>query len=297
MDPAVKNLSHCALLFQICGHQYFSVKSLSSRNQSQYPSWGYTTYFFIVFITLTSKIIIFVLLASSEEVEVELSPKTAVNYIVQHSMYFGLIFIIFIGIIQSFATTPLTKQIFINSIRISSLSQKEFSYMFDYQDLKKKNLKYLIFLILSWTPIEIIFFSLLRRFDEKAFSITLMVILPIFYLRATAFKFVFHVEMINYQLENILKLLSKAISEDETFGGGVRLFIKPVKIKTVPEITMKIKNLRKILNIVYENSELVNRTNGLTILSLVAVMVINITGSGELQSIAKLRVFAYKNVF
>ena len=288
MDSTVKNLGHCALLFQICGHQYFSVKSLlSNQNQlavnQKYPSWGYTFYFFIVFTTLISEVLIFVSIASSEDVEVELGPKTAVNYIVQHSMYCGLIIIIFIGIIQSFATTPLMKQIFKNAMKISRLSQKEFSHTFDYNELKQKVIRYSLFLILSWVFIEIIFFLFLRRFDKKAFRATLMAILPMFFLRITGFKFIFHVNMINHQLKNILKLLPQVFKESKTFGDGFRLFIKPVKIKAVPDITIKMKHLRKMLNIVYENSELVNKTIGLTVLSVVAVMVIVITASGGLQ--------------
>lgn len=285
MDPVVTYLSHCASVFQTFGHQFFSVRTLSTHNQNQYPSWGYTAYFIFVFVTLTSQMVTFASFVSSEDKEENLNPKTVLNYVVQHSMYVGLILITCVSLIQSYAVTPLTKKIFLNCIKIAKISQQEFSYTIDHRLIRRKVLSYFISIVLFGLISQILLYFFQTFFgDEKAFLRTCFSILPLIFLKTTAFKFVFYVNMVNYQLATVRKLVLKIPSGAMKAPNHVGFYVKAVKPSKPSGTTKHIRNLRKMFNVICENSELINRSMGMTILSVFTVMVIVITATGEMKS-------------
>jgi hypothetical protein len=285
MDPTVKYLSHCAALFQICGHQFFSVKTLSSQNLNQYPSLFYSVYFIFVFVALTSQMVVFALFASSDDIEVKLSPKTVLNYVVQHSMYVGLILIICVSAIQSYFATPLTRKIFWNCIKIARMCQEEFSYTIDHRLIRRKVFAYFTFVVSFKLFFDMVLCFFQRTFEEEnVFARTFFAVVPLLYMYTTSFKFIFYVKLVNYQLLSLQKLVLQIPSAKTNFPGRVGFYVKTIRPNKSIATAKKIVNLRKIFNVIYDNSEFINRSMGITVLTIVAVMVIVITASGYVNN-------------
>lgn len=272
-------LSHCSTLFQLFGNQYFSVRTLTDGNQKNFPTLGYTIYFICAFILLTGDMASYSILASSEETKEMLTAKTLLTLLVQHSMHFGLLIIIFVSLIQSYVSTPLTKKFFLNSIKIASISHYELSHPIDHQRIRREVIRYFFFLILIYILSENILYFYERFFDEsKSYAKTLVAFLPLIYLNTTSFKFIFHVKLVNFHLENVNELIKESFQSPSKLNEKVKL-VKPMKIQT-DELSVKLQNLRKIYNIIFENSEIINRTLGKTIFTLLVAMVLAITSSG-----------------
>jgi hypothetical protein len=225
--------------------------------------------------------IIFASYASSEQIESTLTAKTVLNYIVLHSMYSGLILIIFVSFIQSYASTPLIKKIFLNCLKISEMSQREFGYRMDYRDLRQKFFKSLIVVVAIGSLSDVTLMTFLYFFDVFSLKPMLIAYAPISYSWITAVKFTFYVRLISYQLETILELLPRIFKGPTELSPSSELFLLSVRPKPSSDITSRIKSLRKMLNIVYENCELVNRAVGATVLTIVVVTVIAITALGR----------------
>lgn len=280
MDSVVKYLSLCATLFQIFGHQYFSVATLTPENQRKLPSIGYSIYFAFVFVTLTGLMVIFASYASSEAVEEKLSSKTVLNYLIQHSMYAGLILIICVSLIQSYIATPLIKKFFLNCIRIARMSQQSFQHSIDHRRIARNIFKNFFYIMIFFLATQNILYIVERIFNESTDNfIIIFAAVPLLFLNVTAFKFAFHVKMVNFHLETLDDLL-REIFDCPKIIVRLLLQVSTVKPSRTIDYSIKLKNIRKILNIVYENAEIVNRGLGATVLTIVSVMVIVITATG-----------------
>jgi hypothetical protein len=278
MDPVVKYLSHCSILFQLFGHQFFSVKTLSNENQKKFPSLTYTIYFVFVFIVLTSQMIIFSSFAA-EEIHVELSAKTALTSAVQHSMYIGLILIICVSLTESFSSTPLIKKFFLNCLTVAKMCQDEFNKPIDHRRIRGNVLRHFLFIILFLVVSQNLLYIYEKYFNQpRAFFQTICAILPMTYLNTTGFKYVFYVKLVNFHLETIYEILPEMFNSPKSLENI--LIIKPQRTYKSTSFCIKIRNLRKMYNIVYENSQIINKAMGKTVLTIVTVMVIVITASG-----------------
>lgn len=99
--------------------------------------------------------------------------------------------------------------------------------------------------------------------------------IPILLLFMIIYKFVFYVDMVNNQLEFVVKLLDKTFQPEEVKVVGEMCFKN-----TLDDPLKKLRAIRKVYNIIFESGALVNRSNGLTILILLMDLVIAITASG-----------------
>jgi hypothetical protein len=276
-DP-VKYLGHCAGIFQVFGHHYFPIRSLSYTNQHEFPSWSYTAYFGIVFVTLTTLMVMVATFAASDEVGETLSAKTVLNQAVQHSMYIGLILIICVSLIQSFVSTPLTKKFYLNCLKIARMCKNDFHHTVNYLRLRNNAFRYLLLttLLLLVTQSAVYFFD--KIFFREKFWPTCIAVSPLLFLNATAFKFIFFVKLVNFHLEIVDDLIQEIFNRP--LFERLKLHVTLVQPKTTSVMELKVRNLRRIFNIVRENSEIVNRSMGVTVLIITAVMVIVITASG-----------------
>ncbi|CRK88200.1 CLUMA_CG001981, isoform A [Clunio marinus] len=105
MHSAVKYLSQCATIFQLFGHQYFSVKNLSDENLNRQPTIGYKIYFTLLFSLLVILSTIMVALLSADYKVDKITAKVIFSAAVTHSMLACLILIIVMSFVQSFTTT------------------------------------------------------------------------------------------------------------------------------------------------------------------------------------------------
>lgn len=280
MNSAVKCFSHCALPFQVFGLQYFSVKTLSTENESTMPSLAYTIYFFLAFIVLTGQMAIFGYFAMSD-VDETLSAKTVVNYFVQHSMYIGLFIIIWVSLIQAYASTPLTKKFFLNSVQISKMCAKDFDFLVDHEQIRRKVLKlFLLFIVFFFTFQCLMCWYEIGFEQSSVFVRTFSSILPLVFLNVAGFKFIFLVKSINFYLEAVADITLKVLKPFMTIGENFDFFMVVKTKKPSSELSKKIKNLRQIYNVINENAEIANRSMGATVLTVFTVMVTVITASG-----------------
>lgn len=239
----------------------------------------------LVFVFLTVQMIIFATFAFSEDIQEKLNAKTVLNLVVQHAMYAGLILIIFVGFIQTYTTTPLAKRIFLNCIKITEKIQQDFCHFVNYKPIRRKVINYFVFIIIFIFCSQLFMHSVESFFKEKTtFLRTCFAIFPLIFLHTTAFKFVFYVSLVNNQLEIVGKLIPELISVEPKVFNRLGFYVKPVKSNKSFEIMKNIKNIREIFNVICENTELINRSMGITVLSIIAVMVVAITASGISQS-------------
>lgn len=136
MSTAEAVLSNCCSFFQPFGLIYFSIKNLSQKTAHEYPTIYYTIYFVIIFVTLTTQagfLAYFILIDDPEK----FNAKNALNYIVQHSVWHGLILILYVAFIQSYSATPKLKKTFIKFMEISNSFRRDFQHNVDYKCLQK----------------------------------------------------------------------------------------------------------------------------------------------------------------
>lgn len=115
--------------------------------------------------------------------------------------------------------------------------------------------------------------------EEGAFTRMCLAAPPTIFLGMAAFKFVFLVKVINFHLENFIKLVTEIFDSPPIIENS-NLNLIFVKSNKKRDFSIKLKALRRIYNLIYENCEVINRSMGKTVLTIVSVMVIAITASG-----------------
>jgi hypothetical protein len=101
--------------------------------------------------------------------------------------------------------------------------------------------------------------------------------IPLAFIGITVAKYIFFVIVINAQLNQIKNFLEKILM-GRNFCGLIQVLSKRSKPEVLFEV--KMKNLLKIYNLIYENSRLVNESMGLTTLVIIFIIVVTITGTG-----------------
>lgn len=282
MNSSLKYLSCFAIIFQICGLQYFAINTLSCDNQKKGPSKFYKVYFVLVFVILTGQMAIFASVASAQYIDMPLNAKTVINYIIQHSMYIGLIIIICVSLIQSYTSTTLLKMFYLNYIEIARICVTSFRHRIDHQRIHKEIFKFFLFVMSFYFGAHCIVNT--YELSTVGFSSkNLLSFMPLVFLDITVFKFIFCVKLVNFQIEKICELLTDIFSPPLSIIDNVNIYVKPrnsLKLKKKFEMSIKIKNLKRIYYIVVENCDIINRSMGFTVLCIVSVMVIVITSSG-----------------
>lgn len=272
-------LGHCSTLFQIFGQQYFSVRTLKKENQKNFPSIGYTIYFVVAFVVVMGEIVIFSTIALSDGVQQTLSQKTVLNVVVQNSMYVGLVVIIFVSLIQSFVSTPSTKKFFLNCVKIARISHYDFGHPIDHRRIRQKVFRHFLLVLLLYFASENFLYFYEKFFNQfESFLKTATSFLPLMFLTTTCFKFLFYVKLVNDHLENINTLIKGMFESQSTAPLKIK-FVQPIKSQPV-DLSIKILNLRRSYNIIIENCEIINRTLGKTVFTILVAMVIANIASG-----------------
>lgn len=221
-------------------------------------------------------------LAHLEESREALSAKNFLNIAVRYAMYFGLVFIICISLIQSYAMTASMKQFYRNCIKIARMFEVKCSVTIDHRQVKRSLIRKMIFVVVYFVVVESFVYSMDVYFDKKLrpFLKIAAAFFPSMFLATIALKFMFFVQMINLHLVTYNKALKKLFQPYTTqkLANIVNtIVVTPVNVDEIEVTGLKLRNLRNIYIAISENVEIVNQSMGATILTVIVVMVITFT--------------------
>lgn len=271
-----KNLSHCAGIFQFFGLLYFPVKLLNTSDFKRFPTRRYTFYFFIIFLLITALTSHFAISITNEPTD-SLSARTALSYIMQHLLFALMIIVLVIAFIQSYLATPKLKKIFHNMTKFSEFCELNFNLKADYNAVKINLFKFFVKFLVSnlFSHVVLILYGAYHNLSY-AFKSGAIGFIPITFLGMILVKFYFLTSTINYQLQIIHALLRNTLQRRNIF-----IQVMPKKLfMTLNPFEIQLKYLMKVYILVYENSLLINRTMGITILAQVLICVLTLISGG-----------------
>lgn len=276
-----EDLNSCSILFELTGLQYFSLKSLTKDNVENRPSISRTAYMLVLFVFINSLAVSYVHHDHSI-IKGDLTSKNLIMFVIKHSMNVGLVAILSVNLLQSYATTKSIKKIYLNSEEIARLCLK-FKLNIDFKKIKKDAWKRI------WMMSGVIFVmhgSVILAHINCPNNVLQQIlgILPIFFMLMIAFKFVFYVNIVNHQLQLLEKLFEDSMQNDpvKVIESNIDVYLTQVKSsKPVDDTRLnKLRVVWKIYNVIYDNATLINQSIGLTVLALLMGLVIALTVSG-----------------
>jgi hypothetical protein len=200
--------------------------------------------------------------------EKRITAKTGFNFMIRLLMNFGLIATVIIGIIESFVKTNQLKEVYHMIEEVSTMCLAYFDHKTNYQSFKKG---WVIKICISFSLLFLVYGSLVVnnvKHGRKALPFVIAFV-PILFVGLLVFKLSFHYDLVNFQLENIRKMMSKEV------------FMK-VNTTNVVSIRHSLQSralgLRKIYNLIFDISEIVNNFlaySALCIVVILTVVVIN----------------------
>lgn len=273
-----KELNPCLIIFELMGMQYFSLKHSNRNNFSNRPTNYRRAHMLIMSLFLSLFVASFILTVDVIEID-KVTPKRILMFAIQSYLKFGLIFVVFIGAIQSYASTKNFKRFFMNLKEIANLSFREFNLDIDFKLLKKESLRRTAIVLICFFSSHSVVCYLTFVAEGKVFDyseFTIATTLVVFIVMIT-YKFVFYVCMINYQLMFLNKILGKIFKQEHV---AVVNNINFQLLTNTETSTRKILQARIIFKKIYENSCLINKSIGLTFLILLINTVVALTSAG-----------------
>lgn len=256
------------VIFELMGMQFFSLKKLSRLNAYERPS---VFRVLLVFLVIFSVICFLMFLMTSlpgcipQEKKV-IDAKNVLMFSIAQTMQLGMIISVICCVLQSYFSSKDVKKLFLNSREMVESMFREFDIVVDFEEIKKAAWK-------RFAVMTIFFLSIhgWMTYCSRNSSIMLLTsfcVAPVsIFLVLTVYKFIFFVVMVNRQLEGLTFTLTKIF--DEKMGEVEHLHVQIISLKQTRsnhERLVKIQAARKIYNLIHENSELVNSSNGLTVL-------------------------------
>lgn len=265
-------MSQMCLIFQVFGLLYFSINQLSWKTVDVFPPVGYTAYFVLLLVILTAQTAVLTLFVSSS-INIVLNVKSALNYIVQHSFYHGLVLLLIIGFIQSYLSTKMLRRIFINFFKISDLFSSNLQYNLDFSSVKLKLYKKLFCFFAFYVLFQIAGYSHDRLLGISNILNTLLSVLPVMFLSMISFKFVSLVSLVNYVLSHLIQVLSMVFF----MTNEPKLVMVHSKYEANER---KLMVMRRIYIILQENVELINTSMGLSLLFIFLLLALGLVVCG-----------------
>lgn len=266
------------VMLELTGLQYFSLKTISKENFKQRPSVLRLVQMLFLLTVITSSVVIFII-SDHSHYAARLSAKNVMMYAIQHSMNINLVLVAGSCLVQSFVSTRSTKKIFLNLREISELCFRDFKVPFDFVALKRASWKRFFFMIIGFS----IMHGALALNYSKQPDVMLQIAfgtLPMLFLNFVSMKFIFYVNLVNFEL-NLLGHLMKNIFKPKTLRVYDLISVKTLISVDPHNVKLrKLQTARKIYNLIYETGNLVNDSNGLTVLIFLTSFVIALTASG-----------------
>lgn len=275
-----EELNSSLVIFELMGLQYFSLKQLSKENQNDRPTVVRTIYMVVLLVLVSTLMLVFIW-TNNNMAQEHITAKNVLMFMVQNSMNVGLFLVVCTSLIQSFMSTRLVMKIYFNIKDMLHLYLQEFGDVVDFKKVRRASLKR-VFTMLTFffiTHGSTTFISM-KSYDDVV--IMLIGAIPLFFLLMVVFKFIFYVEMVNSQLKFLNEILMKVWTCQSTkFIDNIYFQVTKVKsVKTFEDPLRKLRVLRRIYNIIHENGNLINDSNGLTILTMLVCLVAALTASG-----------------
>lgn len=280
MSQVFEELSPVLQVLELFGLQSFSLKSLTVKNLKKNPSLGRFMYLVLWLIALPTITVFRVLGDDSVGSQSPVTPRSILMFVIIHSMNLGSMLVVFCSLFQSFACTQKVKKIFLNTRNIIQICQDEFKIVIDAKKIKVNALKRLITAVVVTSSLHAT--VILIQFETVAdlFDMTLGLV-PIMFLVLVVYKFVFFVCMVNNQLEFIKALLEKMFKQELIkIIDNINFHLTAVKPATADGPLRKLRVITKVYATIYENGNLINESNGLTVLVLLMSLVIALTVAG-----------------
>jgi hypothetical protein len=268
-----RELNGPLLVLEIAGLQHFSLKSLHKKSFSLFR--GFYLFLLILFLLLIA-----VSLGNSSFflMKEKLTAKNALLFTILSGMSIGMTLVVFTSLIQSFISINNEKNIFVNGDKIISLIRSEFSSAFNFNNVKCSAWKKLIWMTFGFVIIHVI--ALAQMNSTKSQVACLMGVPTVFYIFLTVYKFTFYIDMINHQLATLGGLLTKIFDNKpiQVISIGQISFMKPTEVIASP--MRRLRAVRNIYNVIQQNANLINASNGLSVLILITCLVVSLTIMG-----------------
>lgn len=273
-DIMEEDIGSSLLVFELLGLQCFSLKHLTSENLNQRPTILRTIYMFVLcccILVLTACYVSHDRMFLMEN----RTPKDILVFIISNSMNVGLILVVLTSFIQTYTSTKTIKRMFLNTKEITRICFNEFIVVCDFKKSKeaawKRILKGVIFLAVLHVAMTL---SQIKTSESNI--VMAFAIVPTSYLLMIVFKYVFYVGIVNQQLLVLQKFLEKL------FDAQVKI-VENVNICAISSAIDPYRKLRaawKIYNIIYENGAMINESQGLTVLVILASLIVALSVSG-----------------
>ena len=276
-------LNSSLFILEMTGLQYFSLKLLVKDNSKDKITKYRLVYMVFLFFFVLTFVIAFVMADNIFVIE-SLTAKNVVMFAIQNSVNFGLILVVCTSFIQSYTSTEHIKKFYLNTKEISRLCLQEFKVSIDFKKIKFSIWKRLTLMMTFFLSLHIIVGFFHIKYLNEVYVLFVGMI-PLLFFLMIVFKLTFYVELINRHLEFLEKLVSDIsmyqpikIIDNINFHLVTVKTVKPVKQPEDP--LRKFQITRKVYNLIYENGVLINDSNGLTLLILLACTVVSLTTCG-----------------
>lgn len=198
-------------------------------------------------------------------------------------MFAFLTLVTCVSLIQTYIATPRTKKFFMNLFEISELCQQDFNYRLDRKVVVNLVFIHAAFIVLFFvvTQNSMFLFEKFNRQQQIPFTKTVCAIFFYVYLYAVDLKFCFMVNMVNFDLGVICKLIEATFHPAISNVGNLNINIKQVTARNIiKEYEKKILKVRRIYKLISENAEIINRSMGITVLMITLASIVSITVTG-----------------
>lgn len=268
MDSVVKDLNDCALIFQILGHFFFSIKNVSFRIRDRWPNYKHTFYFIFLFLFLPSSMILFITTRKSSEHTKPVTAKTFLNVVFFDATFGGWVLELCVILLQSYLSTPLTRRFILNCLKIAETCQNDFQHVMDHKPIRNKLARQTLFLVayFSGTIFFHFFFSKHYFINHSFESEYLLIICPLIFATTFVLKFNFHVWIINSQLEAICAIVLNFFPKLPFTGIVNVVSVKPLTVKSYRETTSKLQTITRMYFMISKNADLTNQSMGFTLI-------------------------------
>lgn len=270
-----KQLNCCLLIFELMGLQYFRLSDGNFEDRPTFPRA-----FFLAFLLAAVSLLVALLslAAASSENAVAASNNDLMSAF-QSCLAIALVLVIYTSLIQSFASTRSLKKFYSLTAEIEELGTQQFNTSIDFKKFKKANLVRLaVFLIFAVAAYIIM--AVLQTENLRLAILMTIFLVPILFILLIAFKFVFYVALVNYQLEFLFKLIEITFKLPTAKITDLSSLMSVRRVEIPENLIKKLITARRIYQKICKNGDLVNASNGITILILILSIVMSMTVAG-----------------
>lgn len=272
----------CQFLFEILGMQYMSVKKVTTRNWTEKPS-KLRLVFMIGMVAFIISFVLTYIIQDDATMKEVVNSKNILTFVLQRTLHFLVVVLICTSIIKSYLSTVLIKQLYLNTATLIRDCAGDFQTPFDYQKIRKrawsKLTTMLLFLFSTHGALMVLHRNILSNV-----KLLLLGLIPMLFILACVFHYIFYASFLNHQLDFLMRLLHSVFDPEPQLIVVINIISKNEPLKTLETpantATKKLKTIWKAYNTVYENGQLINRSFGFTILALLVTLVITLTNSG-----------------